>query len=149
MVSVGGPFREEKEKGRTTKTPSVPFVSPFRAGLFVGRIELLVVVEQEADQLRVAVRPLKFAGPVERPDGIHLRGGELEIENIQILLHAVDVRGFRDGDDAALDEVPQGHLRNRSAMAFGDGLERRIFEQVGIGLGYRCPRHDFPNPTVG
>ena len=53
------------------------------------------------------------------------------------------MRGFRDGDDAALDEVPQGHLRNRSAMAFGDGLERRIFEQVGIGLCYRCPRHDF------
>lgn len=57
MVSVGGPFREEKEKGRTTKTPSVPFVSPFRAGLFVGRIELLVVVEQEADQLRSRCDP--------------------------------------------------------------------------------------------
>ena len=54
----------------------------------------IVVVEEEA------------AAGVECGYGRHVFVGEGEVEDVDVLLHAFDVRGLGDYDYAALDEPP-------------------------------------------
>lgn len=87
----------------------------------------IVVVEEKA-----------FAR-VERGDGGHVFIGECEIEDIDILLHPLDVGRFRNDDYAALYEPTQGDLRHRFAVFMTDFGKNRIREEAVTSLCQRPP----------
>ena len=56
--------------------------------VFVTVIELLVVIPQEFDQFRVAVRPLEILRLVQRTDALHFLLSKHKVEYVQVLLFA-------------------------------------------------------------
>lgn len=85
---------------------------------------------------------------VQGGDLIHLRGGEFEVENVEVFLHAFGANGFRDHDDVALDEPPQHHLADGLVVGSADGRQGRIGEHVVAPFGKRTPRF-MVDPVVG
>src|SRR5215218_5357577 len=61
-----------------------------------------------ADHGRVAVAEEQRLAGVERGDAGHLLVGELEVEDVKVLGHAIRAHRLGDGDDAAL-EKPAKH----------------------------------------
>ena len=57
---------------------------------------------------------------VERLDGRHILRREGKIEQVEVLLHPVLVRGLRDHDDITLQQEAQGGLRGGFAVLLAD-----------------------------
>jgi len=55
---------------------------------------------------------------------------QFELEDVEILCHALGLYGLRDRDDAALNQPAEHDLRNGSPMNAGDGAKHRVREQV-------------------
>ena len=53
---------------------------------------------------------------VERSDGGHILIGKREIEDVDILSHTFDMRGFWNDDDASLNQPTQSDLRHAFAV---------------------------------
>src|SRR5437764_14342456 len=69
-------------------------------------------------------------------------GVRLEVEDVQVLGHALFANGFRDRYDAALRQPAHDHLRDALAMVLSDRTEQGIVEDVVPPLGERSPRLD-------
>jgi hypothetical protein len=72
----------------------------------------------------------------------HLFVREHEVEDVEVLFHALTTHGLRDRDDLALDEPPQHYLRDRLAVRAADLGQERIGEQVVLALSESAPRLD-------
>ena len=57
---------------------------------------------------------------VERGDRSHIFGGQLEIENVDILPHTFDMRGFWDDDDTSLNQPAKSDLCYTFAVFYTD-----------------------------
>ena len=83
----------------------------------------------EGDGVRLGAAAL--AG-VERVDGGQLVGGELEVEDVEVLGDAVRLGRLRD-DRAALLQVPAQHDLGRGlAVRLGDLADDRVLEGAGV-----------------
>ncbi len=76
---------------------------------------------------------------VKTRDGCHLIVRELEIEDVQVFLHAFLVRGLGQGDDVTLGEPAQNHLRDGLAVRLADLAQSGIGEHVLNALPERRP----------
>ena len=84
---------------------------------------MFVVIQKEFYEFGITVRPAEVGRFVERTDTFHIFRCKREIEYIQILFHSLDMRAFRDGDDAALHQVTQGDLLYRFIVSFGQSRQ--------------------------
>ena len=62
---------------------------------------------------------------VERSDGGHILIGKREIEDVDILSHTFDMRGFWNDDDASLNQPTQSDLRHAFAVLATDFCKHR------------------------
>ena len=79
---------------------------------------------------------------VHRGDAGHLVIGQGEVEDVEVLFHALAANRLGDGHDAALDQPAEHDLGDGLAVGVADGGERRIGEQVVASLGEPAPRLD-------
>ena len=79
---------------------------------------------------------------VQRGDAAHLVVGELEVEDVDVLGHALGADRLRDDDDVALDEPAQHDLRDGLAVRRADLAQCGVGEQVVAALGERSPGLD-------
>lgn len=79
---------------------------------------------------------------VERSDGGHILIGKREIEDVDILSHTFDMRGFWNDDDASLNQPTQSDLRHAFAVLVTYLCQHRIRKEAVASFGKRCPRHD-------
>ena len=79
---------------------------------------------------------------VEAGDLLHVILAQLEIEDVEILLHALHMYGLRYDDHTALDEPAQSYLSRRFAIFLSDTHKDRVGEEIVAALGKRPPRHD-------
>ena len=96
----------------------------------------VVVVEEEA-----------LAG-VEGCDGLHIVVAEREVEDVEVLGHALDVDRLRYDDDAPLNQPAECHLGHALAVLMADGLEHGVGEEAVASFGKRPPRHDAAAESV-
>src|SRR5215210_47414 len=70
--------------------------------------------------------------PVERGDRLHVGGLELEVEQLEVLLHARWRHRLREHDVAALDVPPQDDLGRRLADLIGGLGDGRLVEHLAL-----------------
>ena len=79
--------------------------------------------------------------PSSRPlSAVHLLGGQLEVEHVDVLGDALRVRRAGDHHVAQLQAPADQHLRRRLAVGAGDRRDRRVLQQLAhaeraVGLG--------------
>ena len=66
------------------------------------RIVVLAIIQQETHQFRITMWELEILFSIERFNGLHFRFREWKIEYLQVFLHPIAVRGFRDSNDIPL-----------------------------------------------
>ena len=76
---------------------------------------------------------------VERGDGGHILIGKHEIEDVDILSHTFDMRGFWDDDDASLNQPTQSDLRHAFAVLVTYLCQHRIRKEAVTPFGKRSP----------
>ena len=64
---------------------------------------------------------------------------QLEVEDVQVLGHALGLRGFGQHHDAALDEPAGDDLRHGFAVFLADGGEHGVLEDAELAFGKRSP----------
>src|SRR5579875_186989 len=69
---------------------------------------------------------------VQRRDVGHVGVGELEVEELEVLLHALAGDRLREDDVAALDVPAEGDLRGRALEPVRDADEHRILQHVAL-----------------
>lgn len=85
----------------------------------------------------------ELALPVlERGDLRHLIVGELEVEDVEVLRHALGMHGLRDRHHPALHEPAQDDLSDRLAVLLANRGQHRIGEQIVPALRERSPGLD-------
>ena len=57
---------------------------------------------------------------VEHFDGLHFFFAEMKIKHLEIFFNPFFSDGFRDGDDATLDQPAKGHLSNGFVVLLSD-----------------------------
>src|SRR5699024_10411762 len=75
--------------------------------------------------------------PVERGDRSDILGSELEVEEIEVLDHALAMRCLREDHVATLEVPAQSDLRGGPPQPLRDATDRRVFEYAP--LAYRRP----------
>jgi len=76
---------------------------------------------------------------VERGDRGQVVVGELEVEDVEVLGHAVRADRLRDDDDSALDQPAEHDLGDGLAVRLGDRGQHRVREVVVPAFGERAP----------
>ena len=79
----------------------------------------------------VGLRPAAAAG-VEPVDGGHLVGGELEVEDVEVLGDALGLGGLRDDRPSVLQAPAQHDLGGALAVRLGDLADHRVLEGAGV-----------------
>ena len=77
-------------------------------------------------------------GAGEGVDAVHLLGGELEVEDVEVFRGAGFLRRARDGDDVLLDQPAQGDLTGRFAVGLADLDQGRIVGDLALGERRPC-----------
>ena len=84
----------------------------------------------------------------EAPRRVLLRGNdrhffkrEFEVEDFEVLFHALDVARLRKGKHAELDEPPQAHLRVRFSITRADLCDHFVCK--GLAASKRAPRFNY------
>ena len=77
--------------------------------------------------------------PVQFRNPCHIICRQGEVEDIEILRHALLVAGLRDGDDAALGKPPQGYLGRALAVLRTDGGKFVILDDAIHTLATQRP----------
>ena len=117
----------------------VYLLSPY----FFLRIHVLLSeARQPLYRLGGIVREEQAFALVQLADGRHVFGGKEEVEYIEVLLHALFVRGLRDDYHVALDEEAQGGLCHGLAVFLADDFQHGIGEEVVAPFSEWSPRHD-------
>ena len=91
---------------------------------------------------RVVVREEQTVFSVESFNLFHFRIGQLEIENVEVLLHSLFVSAFGDYHNSALQKIAQSCLGRALVMSFTNFLQYGIAEKIVSSFGKRSPRHD-------
>ena len=99
----------------------------------------LAELYQPLHRLRVVVREEQAVTQVEGAYGLHVFVAQVEVEHIEVLLHALAADGLGDYDDTALEEVTQGHLGGTLAMFCADACQGLVAEEVVAALGKGSP----------
>ena len=81
----------------------------------------------------------RAATGVERGDGDHLVVAQREVEDVEVLFHAIAVRALRDTDHTALQQPAQHDLGDRLAVRLADASEDLVAEEVVSALRKGCP----------
>lgn len=97
---------------------------------------------EPGDHLGVVVVEEQGAAGVEGGDPGHLLVGELEVEDADVLGHALGPHGLGDGDDTALGQPAQYDLGDGPAVFLADLGEERVGEQVVLAFGEAAPGLD-------
>ena len=71
---------------------------------------------------------------VERSNGDHLVVAQREVEDVEVLLHAIAVRALRDADHTALQQPAQHDLGDRLAVRLADASEDLVAEEAVSAL---------------
>ena len=71
----------------------------------------------------------------------HFLRRELEVEDLEVLFHALDVARLRKGKHAELDEPSQAHLRVRFSITRTDLCD--CFVRKGLAASKRAPRFNY------
>lgn len=90
----------------------------------------VVVVEEEA------------LACVKCLDTCHIVGGELEIEDVEVLGHAFFVCRFGNDDHPTLQQPAQSHLRNALPLLLANFAKQLVGEETVAAFGQRSPRHN-------
>ena len=77
---------------------------------------------------------------VEGGDRCHIRIGQYEVENVDILYHALSVCGLRQHNNTSLDIPAEHDLCSGLAVFFADVHKRFILEQTASALAEGRPR---------
>ena len=78
---------------------------------------------------------------IERRDGRAVLVGKREVEDIEVLRHALGFGGLGDQDDAAIQHVAQGHLPDALAVLLADSGQNGIREESVGTLDERTLGH--------
>ena len=76
---------------------------------------------------------------VQNRHAAHLFVAEREVEDVQVLRHALLAHALGDDYHAALVEPPQDYLPRGLAVAVGYGLDGGVAEYASLALGEGCP----------
>ena len=93
----------------------------------------------ELDGGGIVVREEGALALVKCGDLLHVALGQREVEHLEILLHALFVRGLGNDDHAALDEKSERDLRGRLLIILTDLAEDGIGEEVLSSFGEGTP----------
>ena len=66
----------------------------------------------------------------------------MEIEDVEVFLHAFLVCALGNGDDAALRQPAQSHLCHRFVVVLRQFAQHFVVEELSVALRERRPRHD-------
>ena len=94
------------------------------------------------DHFRVAVVEEGTLLAVQGCHRLHVLRTQLEVEDGEVLGHALLAHGLGDGHHAALRQPAQDHLRHALAVLPGHRLQGLVVEEVILALGERPPRLD-------
>ena len=98
------------------------------------------LLEHPADRAHVeVVEDGRERGVVERGEGGEVLSVELEVEDVDVLLHARAAHRLGDHDDVVLDEGAQHHLGDGLAVLVGDAGEHLVLEDAVLSLGEGRP----------
>ena len=95
----------------------------------LGRFSIVVVEEETVGGVKIGNR-------------LHVVSIKFEVEEVQILLHALLVDGLRDDDYIALQQPAQGYLCGSLAVFLANLGEGRVGEQAVLTFCQWSPRHE-------
>lgn len=96
--------------------------------------------EHTCDLRRMVVEE-KARVRVESGDFLHIIGREVEIEDVEVLLHSFHMRGLRDYYDSTLDEPAERHLGDAFAVLPSNLRKNFVSKEIVASLGKRSPCH--------
>ena len=108
----------------------------------VSPVMLVVVATGRFAAFGVGVVEEQRRAGVHGGDEGQLVGGELEVEDVDVLAHALGANGLGDDDDVALDEPAQDDLGDGLAVRGTDLAEDGVGEDVVLAFGERAPGLD-------
>lgn len=76
---------------------------------------------------------------VQGPDGVHLVGGQLKVEDLLVGLDPRLMNGLREDDDPFLVLEAQDDLTDVLTVLLGEVVEQWLGEQVLVTLTQWCP----------
>lgn len=100
----------------------------------LGRFNQTSPLHELFDHLSVMVVDEEAVFLVQQGYGCHVIRIQLEVENIQVLGHTFLPDAFRNDDDTALYQPPQGYLSHRLIVFFADSGKRGIVEKIVFSL---------------
>ena len=107
-----------------------------------NRIPPLLAEGSEALHLRrIVVGKEQRLFSIQCGDGLHIGLIQREIEYIEVLFHALSVRGLRDDHHVTLHQIAKRDLRGGLAVLFGDGEQRLVGEHAVLAFCERSPCH--------
>lgn len=92
------------------------------------------------DDRRIAMREEAAGARLQRRDGFYIVIRKLEVEDGQVLQHALLPHRLRKGDDAALNQPTKYDLSHGLAVTLGNRHQSVVLEQVIPSLGEGGPR---------
>src|SRR4051812_42178675 len=105
---------------------------------------------RESRWLGAAIGVRAGAGPaVEATDRRQVVRGQLEIEDVDVLLDPRGCHRFRDDDNSQLDVPAKHDLRRCLAVRAGQPADHRVGEDLTAGQGAPCLRDDVVRPVEG
>ena len=122
---------EQRAGSGTVFRPCPPFQREY---LFVN-LHLM----EHLDELGIAVVYDLAVADVQLRDLGHIRVTELEVPDVDVLLHALLVDRLGDDGDAALYVPVQGYLRCALAVLLADGGQDRVGKNTVVALGEGAP----------
>ena len=103
--------------------------------------ELAVSLDEVFDKVRVIEVDSAVIGLIHLCNALDIDWREAEIEDVQVLCHALPMRALGDGDDATLSEPSQGYLCGSLAILVTDFSQHRMGKQIVAPLAERSPCH--------
>ena len=117
-------------------------VSSLVLGCIWDCLDIEFSVSQPLDDLWIPVVKKGAFVLMEHLDGLHFFFAELKIKYLEIFLNPFFSDGFRDGDDATLDEPTKDYLGNGFVVVLPNRSEEFIGKKAVFPFGKGSPRFD-------